>query len=63
MVCQSIDSCCECKREKEVVFGSVKMHEQALKAPKYKIESMLAALQVVEKEEFMFSFDLKLAYH
>ena len=32
-------------------------------APKFKLESILAVLQVIEKEEYMFSFDLKLAYH
>ena len=34
-----------------------------VKAPKFKLESTLAALQVIEKEEYMFSFDLKSAYH
>ena len=34
-----------------------------VKAPKLKLESTLAALQVIEKEEYMFSFDLKSAYH
>ena len=35
---------------------------KVVKAPKFKIDSMLAELQVVEKEEFMFSFDLRSAY-
>ena len=33
-----------------------------VKAPKFKLESTLAALQVIEKEDYMFSFDLRLAY-
>ena len=36
---------------------------KVVKAPKFKIESTLAALQVVEKEEYMFSLSYKLAYH
>ena len=34
-----------------------------MKALKFKLKSTLAALQVIEKEEYMFSFDLKSAYH
>ena len=34
-----------------------------VKALKFKLESTLAALQVIEKEEYMFLFDLKSAYH
>ncbi len=34
-----------------------------VKAPNFKLESTLAALQVIEKEDHMFSFDLKSAYH
>ena len=34
-----------------------------MKASKFKLESTLAVLQVIEKEEYMFSFDLKSAYH
>ena len=34
-----------------------------VKAPKFKIDSTLAALQVIEKGDYMFSFDLKSAYH
>ena len=33
-----------------------------VKSPKFKIESTVAALQVVEPGDFMFSFDLKSAY-
>merc|ERR1711873_189653 len=34
-----------------------------VKAPKFKLESTLAALQVIEKDDYMFLFDLKSAYH
>ena len=34
-----------------------------VKAPKFKLESTLAALQVIEKDDYIFSFDLKSAYH
>ena len=33
-----------------------------IKAPKFKIQSMMAALQIVEKDDWLFSFDLKSAY-
>ena len=33
-----------------------------IKAPKFRIHSTLAALQVIERGEYCFSFDLKLAY-
>ena len=33
-----------------------------IKAPKFKIESTMAALQIIEKDDWLFSFDLKLAY-
>ena len=33
-----------------------------VKAPKFKIESTMAALQVVEEGDYLFSFDLKSAY-
>ena len=33
-----------------------------IKAPKFKIESTLTALQVIEKGDYCFSFDLKSAY-
>ena len=33
-----------------------------VKSPKFKIESTVAALQVVEQDDYMFSFHLKLAY-
>ena len=35
---------------------------KVIKAPKFKIESTIAALQVIEKDDFCFSFDLKSAY-
>ena len=35
---------------------------KVIKAPKFKIESTVAALQVVEQGDYMFSFDLKSAY-
>ena len=34
-----------------------------MKASKFKLESTLAVLQVIEKEEYMFLFGLKSAYH
>ena len=30
--------------------------------PKFKIQSMMADLQIVEKDDWLFSFDLKSAY-
>ena len=33
-----------------------------IKAPKFKIESSFAALQVIERGDYCFSFDLKSAY-
>merc|ERR1711873_238120 len=33
-----------------------------IKAPKFKIQSTMAALQIIEKGDYMFSFDLKSAY-
>ena len=33
-----------------------------IKAPKFKIQSTMAALQIIEKGDWMFSFDLKSAY-
>ena len=35
---------------------------KVIKAPKFKIESTIAALQVIEKGDYCFSFDLKSAY-
>ena len=35
---------------------------KVIKAPKFKIESTFAALQVIEKGDYCFSFDLKSAY-
>ena len=35
---------------------------KVIKAPKFKIESTIAALQVIEKDDYCFSFDLKSAY-
>ena len=35
---------------------------KVIKAPKFKIESTIAALQVIEKGDYYFSFDLKSAY-
>ena len=32
---------------------------KVIKAPKFKIQSMMAALQIVEKDDWLFSFDLK----
>ena len=35
---------------------------KVIKAPKFEIKSSIAALQVIEKDDFCFSFDLKSAY-
>ncbi len=35
---------------------------KVIKAPKFKIQSTMAALQIVERGDWMFSFDLKSAY-
>ena len=35
---------------------------KVIKAPKFKIQSTMAALQIIEKGDWMFSFDLKSAY-
>ena len=35
---------------------------KVIKAPKFKIESTIAALQVIEKGDYCFSFNLKSAY-
>merc|ERR1711867_249171 len=56
-MCESVCLCvCVC------VYVCVCMNK-VLKAPKFKIELMLAAMQVVEKEECIFLLHLKLAYH
>ena len=35
---------------------------QVIKAPKFRIKLTLAALQVIESNDYLFSFDLKSAY-
>ena len=35
---------------------------KVIKAPKFKIQSAMAALQIVQRGDWMFSFDLKSAY-
>ena len=35
---------------------------KVIRAPKFKIQSTMAVLQVVEKDDWLFSFDLKSAY-
>ena len=35
---------------------------KVIKMPKFKIQSMMADLQIVEKDDWLFSFDLKSAY-
>ena len=36
--------------------------DKVIKAPKFKIQSTMAVLQIVEKDDWLFSFDLKSAY-
>ena len=51
------------KGKRRLCLYLLRCMNKIVKAPKFKLESMLAALQVIEKEEYMFLFDLKSAYH
>ena len=62
MLCQSLDGGKECQREKQLCIDLSRCVNKVIKAPKFKIESMVAALQVIEKGDYCFSFNLKSAY-
>ena len=49
--------------KKRLVIDLSRCFNEEVKTYKFKIESTLAALQLVEKGDWMFSFDLKGAYH
>ena len=51
------------KGKRRLCLDLLRYMNKIVKAPKFKLESTLAALQVIEKEEYMFLFDLKSAYH
>ena len=50
------------KGKKRLCLDLSRCVNKVIKAPKFKIESTMAALQVVEQGDYMFSFDLKSAY-
>ena len=50
------------KGKKRLCLDLPRCVNQAIKAPKFRIESTLVALQVIEKDDYLFSFDLKSAY-
>ena len=50
------------KGKRGLCFGLSRCVNKVIKAPKLKIELILAVLQVIEKADYMFLCDLKLAY-
>ena len=50
------------KGKKRLCLDLSRWVNQVIKALKFRIESTLAALQVIEKDDYLFSFDLKSAY-
>ena len=50
------------KGKKRLCLDLSRCVNQVIKAPKFRIESTLAALQVIEKDNYLFSFDLKSGY-
>ena len=53
---------CNARGKRRLCIDLSRCVNKVIKAPKFKIESTIAALQVIEKDDYCFSFDLKSAY-
>ena len=53
---------CNARGKRRLCIDLSRCVNKVIKAPNFKIESTIAALQVIEKDDYCFSFDLKSAY-